>query len=118
MRHQLSSQMIVAVTTPVPSEAIGLIQEFEGCERFEPVDGLIHTSRDPHTGDEPHSIDRGTIIQPDGRKVKFGHTIIRKDADHVFTTTLQERYWEPISKTIPHWDEMNDPLRSALCSFA
>jgi hypothetical protein len=42
IRYQLSSQITVAVTTPVPSEAIGLIQEFEGCERFEPVDGLIH----------------------------------------------------------------------------
>lgn len=106
------------MTTPVPSEAIGLIQEFEGCERFEPSDGLIHAYRDPHTGDEPHTIGWGTTVYPDGRKVKLGDTITREDADHFFTTTLQEKYWEPISKTIPHWDEMNDAMRSALCSFA
>jgi GH24 family phage-related lysozyme (muramidase) len=106
------------VTGPIPAEAIKLIQEFEGCAEFSSQDGLIHAYRDPRTGDEPHTIGWGTTVYPDGRKVKLGDAITREDADKFFVTTLQQSYWEPISKTIPHWQEMNDPMRSALCSFA
>lgn len=95
-----------------------LIQEFEGCARFEPRDGLVHAYPDPHSGAEPYTIGWGTTVYPDGRRVQQGDAITREDADKFFATTLQESYWEPISQAIPHWDEMNDPMRAALCSFA
>lgn len=106
------------MVAPVPSEAIRLIQEFEGCARFDSSDGLIHAYPDPHSGDEPHTIGWGTTVYPDGRKVKLGDTITPEDADQFFVTSLQEFYWEPISERIPFWGEMNDPMRAALCSFA
>jgi len=115
---RLTFLLRLAVAGAIPTEAIKLIQEFEGCAEFRPADGLIHAYRDPHTGDEPHTIGWGTTVYPDGRKVRLGDTITREDADTFFAITLHESYWEPISKTIPHWQEMNDPMRSALCSFA
>lgn len=104
--------------TPVPCEAIRLIQEFEGCARFDSSDGLIHAYPDPHSGDEPHTIGWGTTVYPDGRKVRLGDTITTEDADRFFVTTLQQSYWEPIAERIPFWSEMNDSMRAALCSFA
>lgn len=106
------------MTAAIPPEAIRLIQEFEGCERFESSDGLIHAYPDPHSGDEPHTIGWGTTVYPDGRKVRLGDAITREDADKFLLTSVQERYWEPISERIPFWGEMNDQMRSALCSFA
>ena len=106
------------VAAPVPPEAIRLIQEFEGCERFDPADGLIHAYRDPLSGDEPHTIGWGSTVYPDGRKVRLGDAITREDADHCFVTNLQQSTWEPIGERIPFWAEMNAPMQSALCSFA
>lgn len=106
------------MASSVPCEAIRLIQEFEGCERFDPDDGLIHAYYDPCTGDEPHTIGWGTTVYPDGRKVRCGDVITRDDADRYFVANLLQCYWEPIADRIPFWSEMNDPMRAALCSFA
>lgn len=106
------------MASAVPAEAIRLIQEFEGCARLDAGDGLIHAYRDPLSGDEPHTIGWGTTVYPDGRKVRLGDAITRDDADHYFVITLQNAIWEPIAERIPFWDEMNDAMRSALCSFA
>ena len=103
---------------PIPSEAITLIQEFEGCGRLDPGDGLLHAYPDPGTGDEPYTIGWGTTVLPDGRPVRRGDAITREEADRIFLRDLQSRFWEPISRTIPHWQAMNDPMRAALCSFA
>ena len=105
------------MASTVPAEAIQLIQEFEGCHKFSSSDGLIHAYPDPKTGDQPHTIGWGSTFYPDGQKVKLGDSITREDADKFFAITLQEDYWEPISKRIPFWSEMSDPMRSALCSF-
>lgn len=106
------------VAIPVPAEAIRLIQEFEGCERWDASDGLIHAYPDPHSGDEPHTIGWGTTVYPDGRKVRLGDAITREDADKFLVINVQERYWEKIGCTIPFWAEMNAPMRAALCSFS
>ncbi|MEB3165992.1 MAG: C39 family peptidase [Cyanobacteriota bacterium] len=106
------------MTASIPAQAIALIQEFEGCHRISASDGLVHAYPDPGTGDEPHTIGWGTTVYPDGRKVRLGDTITREDADKFFVTNLEESYWQPISGSIPYWQEMNDPMRSALCSFA
>jgi GH24 family phage-related lysozyme (muramidase)/uncharacterized protein YvpB len=106
------------MTNPVPQQAISLIEEFEGCHKFNSTDGLIHAYADPKTKAEPYTIGWGTTLYPDGRKVKLGDSISKEDADKFFATMLQQKYWEPISSKIPHWQELNDPMRSALCSFA
>jgi lysozyme len=106
------------MTNPVPQQAISLIEEFEGCHKFNSTDGLIHAYADPKTKAEPYTIGWGTTVYPDGRKVKLGDSITKEDADKFFATMLQQKYWEPISSKIPHWQELNDPMRSALCSFA
>lgn len=106
------------MSSTVPDEAIRLIQEFEGCHRIDPGDGLVHAYPDPRTKAEPWTIGWGTTVYPDGRHVGRDDTITKEDADKFFATTLQEKYWQPISTAIPNWVEMNDLMRSALCSFA
>ena len=107
-----------AMADPVPMEAVRLIEEFEGCHRIDPQDGLVHAYPDPLTKAEPWTIGVGLTCYPDGRPVGQNDSITKEDAGKFFTILLQEKYWEPISKRIPHWLEMNDPMRSALCSFA
>jgi GH24 family phage-related lysozyme (muramidase) len=102
----------------VPSQAIKLIQDFEGCERLDQAAGLIHAYPDPRTKAEPWTIGWGTTVYPDGRPVGEFDTITREDADKFFVISLQKSYWDRIAERIPFWGEMNDPMRSALCSFA
>lgn len=106
------------MASTIPSEAIKLIQDFEGCHRIDPADGLVYAYPDPLTKRDPWTIGWGTTRYPDGRPVGQHDSITKEDADKFFTITLQEEYWEPISETIPYWQEMNDLMRSALCSFA
>jgi len=103
---------------PVPREAIRLIQEFEGCHRLDPGDGRVHAYPDPLTNCEPWTIGWGTTMYPDGRRVAPDDVITTEQADLCFTTILECDTWQPISRSIPFWSEMNDPMRSALCSFA
>ncbi len=106
------------MATPVPTEAIQLIQEFEGCHRIDPADGLVHAYPDPLTNAEPWTIGWGNTRYPDGKPVGQNDSITKAEADQIFIVLVQNKYWEPISKTIPFWEDMNDPMRSALCSFA
>jgi GH24 family phage-related lysozyme (muramidase) len=102
----------------VPQDAIAIIQEFEGCHAISPADGLIHAYPDPLSGGEPWTIGWGTTVYPDGRRVSPGDVISREQADSFLIAFLERSTWDPISRTIPHWQEMNAPMRSALCSFA
>lgn len=106
------------MASTVPQQAIALIKEFEGCHKLKPSDDLVHAYPDPLSGGEPYTIGWGTTVYPDGRKVRPADSITKEDADKFFVTTLQESYWEPLSKRIPGWSEINDPMQSALCSFA
>ncbi|MEA5414026.1 C39 family peptidase [Synechococcus sp. BA-132 BA5] len=106
------------MTNIVPQKAISLIQEFEGCHRLKPGDDLVYAYPDPLSGGKPFTIGWGTTVYPDGRKVEPLDSISKEDADTFFTTTLQGKFWEPLFDKIPAWAEMNDSMRSALCSFA
>lgn len=106
------------MANPVAIEAIQLIQTFEGCHRIDPQDGRVHAYPDPLSHGEPWTIGWGLTRYPDGRPVGQHDSISKEEADTFFTLTVQKQYWEPLSKSIPHWLEMNDPMRSALCSFA
>jgi GH24 family phage-related lysozyme (muramidase) len=106
------------MSDPVPQEAIQLIQEFEGCHRLDPRDGAVHAYPDPLTNAEPWTIGWGTTVYPDGQRVGPNDVISQEQADQCFTTILERDTWQPISRSIPFWSEMNAPMRSALCSFA
>lgn len=106
------------MSDPVPQEAIQLIQDFEGCHRLDPSDGCVHAYPDPLTNAEPWTIGWGTTVYPDGQRVGPSDVITREQADLCFTTILERHTWQPISRSIPFWSEMNAPMRSALCSFA
>ncbi|MCS5698124.1 hypothetical protein NZK32_03600 [Cyanobium sp. FGCU-52] len=75
------------MTTPVPQQAITLIQEFEGCHRCVPGSDLIEAYPDPLSGGEPYTIGWGTTVYPDGRRVRLGDTITREDADKFFVSS-------------------------------
>ena len=102
----------------IPAEAITLIQTFEGCHERHQDDGLIHAYPDPGSGDEPHTIGWGTTRYPDGRKVRLGDAISQQEADRCLLACLERDVWLPLSRSIPGWSEMTDPMRAALCSFA
>ncbi len=106
------------MSTLVPASAIALIQEFEGCQATCRSDDLIHAYPDPGSGGDPWTIGWGSTTYADGRAVGPGDAISRQEADQLLISSLQQRYWNPISATIPYWQEMNDAMRSALCSFA
>jgi len=102
----------------IPADAIHLIQEFEGCQRIDSQDGLVHAYPDPLTKAEPWTIGWGTTCYPDGKPVGEKDAITKQQADEYFIVNLRDHYWKPLSKKIPHWLDMNDPMHSALCSFA
>ena len=114
----MADPVSVGASTAVPSEAIRLIQEFEGCHRLDPADGRIHAYPDPLTHAEPWSIGWGTTVYPNGRRVAAGDSITQEQADQALLAFLQHNTWEPISRAIPYWGEMHDLMRSALCSFS
>jgi GH24 family phage-related lysozyme (muramidase)/uncharacterized protein YvpB len=105
------------MASSVPLDAIKLIQEFEGCHEYHESDGMIHAYPDPGSGNEPYTIGWGLTVYPDGNKVQPDDKITREQADTFFAIALEKNYWLPISKRVPFWDEMNDAMRSALCSF-
>lgn len=41
-------------------------------------------------------------------------SITREFADQEFAIILERDFWEPLTKTIPHWSSMDDGIRSAL----
>ena len=102
----------------IPAEAISLIQEFEGCHAYDSADGLIHAYPDPLSGGAPWTIGWGTTVYPDGQRVSPSDAISRDQADAFLIAFLERSTWAPISRTVPHWQEMNAAMRSALCSFA
>lgn len=106
------------MASEIPADAIALIQEFEGCHAYKPADRLIHAYPDPLSGGVPWTIGWGTTVYPDGQRVSPSDAITREQADAYLLDFLERSTWEPISRTIPHWQEMNAAMRSALCSFA
>jgi GH24 family phage-related lysozyme (muramidase) len=97
-------------TQEIPPQAVKIIQEFEGCE--------LSAYPDPKSGNEPWTIGWGTTVYPNGRKVRRGDRITQAQADEYFNTNLKNNFWIIIEKEVPHWGEMHDDMRAALCSFA
>ena len=91
------------------SDALKLIQQFEGCH--------LNAYPDPLSGGEPWTIGWGTTRYSDGRKVKKGDKLNRVEADMLLRQEV-DRIAAKLRETVPHWREMADHQQCALVSFA
>ena len=91
------------------SDALKLIQQFEGCH--------LDAYPDPLSGGEPWTIGWGTTRYSDGRKVEKGGKINRVEADMLLRQEV-DRIAAKLRETVPHWREMADHQQCALVSFA
>jgi lysozyme len=91
------------------SDALKLIQQFEGCH--------LDAYPDPLSGGEPWTIGWGTTRYGDGRKVKKGDRLNRVEADMLLRQEV-DRIAGKLRETVPHWREMGDHQQCALVSFA
>jgi GH24 family phage-related lysozyme (muramidase) len=91
------------------SDALKLIQQFEGCH--------LDAYPDPLSGGEPWTIGWGTTRYGDGRKVRKGDRLNRVEADMLLRQEV-DRIAGKLRETVPHWREMADHQQCALVSFA
>jgi GH24 family phage-related lysozyme (muramidase) len=91
------------------SDALKLIQQFEGCH--------LDAYPDPLSGGEPWTIGWGTTRYGDGRKVKKGDRLNRVEADMLLRQEV-DRIAGKLRETVPHWREMAAHQQCALVSFA
>lgn len=99
----------VTNASTIPKEALELIKEFEGFSS--------KAYYDPHTGALPITIAYGSTRKMDGTPFYIGETITREEGEKLLIYQLNKEFIPPLQK-IPHWNEMNDEMKSALISFA
>ncbi|MGL5059073.1 MAG: glycoside hydrolase family protein [Microcoleus sp.] len=57
----------------------------------------------------------GQTYYSNGHRVSMGdRPITREFADEEFRILLERDFWIPLSKTIPHWEELSDGIKAAL----
>lgn len=98
-----------SLTYKIPKQAIDLIKEFEG---FEPK-----AYYDPLSGGLPITIGWGSTRRRDGSRFMIGNTITKEEAEDLLAYQLETDYLPPLQK-IPHWNQMNAEMQSALLDFA
>lgn len=98
-----------SLTYKIPKQAVDIIKEFEG---FEPK-----AYYDPLTGSLPITIGWGSTRRRDGSRFMIGNTISKEEAEDLLVYQLESDYL-PILQKIPHWNQMNAEMQSALISFA
>jgi lysozyme len=96
-------------SSSIPSQALNIIKEFEGFSS--------KAYYDPHTGALPITIGYGSTRKLDGTPFFIGETVTREEAENLLIYQLNKEFIPALQK-IPHWNEMNDEMRSALISFA
>jgi len=93
----------------IPPQAIKIIKEFEGF--------YSKAYYDPLTGGLPITIGWGSTRRRDGSRFMIGNTISEKEAEDLLYFQLESEFLPELEK-IPHWNQMNDEMKSALFSFA
>lgn len=93
----------------LPEPGIYLIKEFEGCH--------LYAYYDPLTGGLPITIGWGSTRRKDGSRFMIGNRISQAEADDLLYFQLRREFLPSLQK-IPHWNEMNDEMKSALLSFS
>jgi GH24 family phage-related lysozyme (muramidase) len=91
------------------SQALALIKEFEGCQ--------LTAYPDPASGGAPWTIGYGNTRYPDGRAVQQGDRINAVEADLMLRQEV-DSIATKLSGAVPNWQQMQDPQRCALISFA
>ena len=93
----------------IPKDALDIIKEFEGFSS--------KAYYDPHTGALPITIAYGSTRKMNGTPFYIGETMTREEGEKLLIYQLNKEFIPPLQK-IPHWNEMNDKMKSALISFA
>lgn len=93
----------------IPSCAIEIIKQFEGCS--------LTAYPDPLTGNKPVTIGWGSTKKRDGSNWKLGDRITQEEADNLLIYQLEKNYLPKLEK-IPHWHEFNENQQGAIISFA
>ena len=93
----------------LPHPGVALIKEFEGFSS--------KAYYDPHTGGLPITIGFGSTRRRDGSRFMIGNTITEKEAEDLLIYQLEKEFLPALEK-IPHWNEMNDEMKSGIISFS
>jgi lysozyme len=93
----------------IPKDALDIIKEFEGFSS--------KAYYDPHTGALPITIAYGSTRKMNGTPFYIGETMTREEGEKLLIYQLNKEFIPSLQK-IPHWNEMNDKMKSALISFA
>jgi lysozyme len=93
----------------IPKEALDIIKEFEGFSS--------KAYYDPHTGALPITIAYGSTRKMNGTPFYIGETMTREEGEKLLIYQLNKEFI-PSLQRIPHWNEMNNKMKSALISFA
>ena len=87
-------------------------QAIEICQKFEGWHAQAYKCPAGHW-----TIAWGSLTHPDGRPVKEGDWIRRKEGDKLLEDTI-EKIDQTLSRTVPYWADMADNQHAALVSFA
>lgn len=94
----------------LPPEVAKLNHYYESCR--------LKAYPDPGTGKEPITIGWGSTFYQDGSTIRLGETITQAEANELYDYVCYEKFWRVLASTIPHWAEMSNKQKAALCSFA
>ena len=94
----------------LPPEVAELNHYYESCR--------LKAYPDPGTGKEPITIGWGSTFYKDGSRIRLGHEITQAEANELYDYVCYEQFWRVLASTIPHWAEMSNKQKAALCSFA
>jgi len=94
----------------LPPEVAELNHYYESCR--------LKAYPDPGTGKEPITIGWGSTFYQDGSTIRLGNVITQAEANELYDYVCYEKFWRVLASTIPHWAEMSNKQKAALCSFA
>lgn len=98
-------------TEELPPQLAALNHHYESCS--------LKAYPDPASPDGlPITIGWGSTFYKDGSPIQMGEQITQSEADDLYAYHCRKNFWDVLIGTIPHWGDMNDNQRSALCSFA
>lgn len=102
--------MASTATTSLPPEVAALNHHYESCR--------LTAYPDPGPTGLPITIGWGSTFYSDGTPIRLGDVISQSQADQLYDVNCREKFWNVLERRIPHWQEMTNKQRAALCSFA
>jgi GH24 family phage-related lysozyme (muramidase) len=106
-----SAQTVMASTrSKLPPEVAAINHHYESC--------CLTAYPDPGPTGLPITIGWGSTFYQDGSPIRLGDVINQSQADALYDYNCREKFWNVLQRMIPHWSEMSDKQKAALCSFA